>query len=94
MIDRRKIRELEKFAFVVFANECDLGVAASIGRAESMIEEQNMSLYAASAKTGKIFSKVLKRWLLNLLNCRRCLEAYVHRIGNQNVSEVESYTID
>jgi small GTP-binding protein len=60
VIDFGKIHEPETFPFVVFANKCDLGAEATevpIDQAKSKIEEQNMSLFAVSAKTGENISE-------------------------------------
>jgi Ras-related protein Rab-7A len=60
VIEYGKIHEPEKFPFVVFANKCDLETEVtevSIDQAKSTIEEQHMSLFAVSAKTGENISE-------------------------------------
>jgi Ras-related protein Rab-7A len=60
VIDYGNIQEPEHFPFVVFANKCDVGAEATEVRIEDakiMIEEQNMSLFSVSAKTGENISE-------------------------------------
>jgi Ras-related protein Rab-7A len=56
LIDNAGIDEPEKFPFIVFANKCDLAAEAThvpIDEAKTAIEEQHMSLFPVSAKTGQ-----------------------------------------
>jgi small GTP-binding protein len=60
VIDFGNIYEPESFPFVVFANKSDLGAEAaevSIDEVKSVIEEQKMSLFVVSAKTGENISE-------------------------------------
>jgi Ras-related protein Rab-7A len=56
VIDHTGIDQPEEFPFIVFANKCDLAAEATkvaMDQAKTAVEEQHMSLFPVSAKTGQ-----------------------------------------